>query len=160
MPPHSVCLWPNLDPLSWQPKILLLDVFPGKFTETFSLGSFCSFPASVHLFPSFRCQKFFSNNYRHPHNALLSNYVLSPIVDGLLYFIRFSALLQLIINFVRSCFPLQILEMVCISKTKFKWIFHIMPQKLSPDSYYYYYFLQNQHSRFFKSSKIFLGHRG
>lgn len=30
-----------------------------------------------------------------------------------------------------------------------------MPQKLSPDSYYYYYFLQNQHSRFFKSSKIF-----
>ena len=148
--------WPNLNPLSWQPKILLLDVFPGKFTDTSSVGSLHSFPVSVHLFPSFRCQKFFSKNYQHPYTAL---YVLSPIVDGLLYFIRFSALLQLMINFVRSRFPIQILEMVCISKTKFTWIFHIMPQNLSPDSYYYC-FLQNQNSSFFKSSKIFLGDRG
>lgn len=140
MPPHSVCLWPNLDPLSWQPKILLLDVFPGKFTETFSLGSFCSFPASVHLFPSSGAKS--SSVHYHPHNALLSNYVLSPIVDGLLYFIRFSAL-PAYHQFCKICFPLQILgNGLAFQKQSSNGFFILCLKKLSPDSYYYYYFLQ------------------
>lgn len=106
---------------------MLLDAFPGKFTETFSVGSFCSFPVSVHLFPSFRCQKVLQYNYRHPHNALLSNYVLSPIVDGLLVFHQIQCTSSLS-SICKILFSPSDLRNGLHFKTKFKWIFHIMPQ--------------------------------
>lgn len=83
-----MCLWPYLDLPSWRARILPLDAFPGKFTDISSQVSFCSFPVSVHLFPHFRCQKFFSDNSSHPRNFLQGNYMLRPVVDALLHQIQ------------------------------------------------------------------------
>lgn len=136
---------------SWSPM-----TFAGKFTDTSPSVSFYLFPVSVHLFPLFRHPKFFSDNYCHIHHSLRANYVPISVLNTLSNFITLRTLLHFLINSVSSCFPFQILGMMCISETKSKGIFQDDALKWSHD---HYYVLQNQDLRFFWSSEMFLDNR-
>lgn len=113
-PPHSVSLWTNLDPSSWQPTILLLDTFcrqiprSGLFLLIFSLS--WSVSTSQYL-------TFFSNNYCHTHH--LQRAICSWFSTGCSTSLHWSQCPSpLRDSFCRILFSPSDLAVVCISKTK------------------------------------------
>lgn len=95
-PPHLVTLWPNLDPLSWLPRILLLVAFCRQIHK-YIPSRFFLLISGLSLSLPFRYGKFLSNNYCHTHHFLRANYVPSLVIDALPHFVRFRTLLHFIL---------------------------------------------------------------